>query len=146
MIDDFLKDNEPDIYKRYLKDIWMMSDDQIENRHNFIQWIFPLNVKSNAVPSSPILTKKEIISIKKSETAQKNIIKSAEWFLEFLSNNSYWICQNNHNHYRITRVIKSLRLIHSNEEAEKFKNSIMNLIQGNEKKISPTNIQYWKNS
>ncbi len=132
MIDDFLKGNEPDIHKRYLKDIWMMSDDQIENKHNFIQWIFPLNVKSNAVPSSPILTKKEIISIKKSETAQKNIKKSAEWFLKFLSSNSYWICQNNHNHYRITRVIKSLRLIHSNEEAEKFKNSIMNLIQGNE--------------
>ena len=146
MIDDFLKGNKPDIHKRYLKDIWMMSDDQIENKHNFIQWIFPLNVKSNAVPSSPILTKKEIICIKKSEIVQKNIKKSAEWFLKFLSSNSYWICQNNHNHYRITRVIKSLRLIHSNEEAEKFKNSIMNLIQGNEKKISPTNIQYWKNS
>jgi hypothetical protein len=146
MIDDFLKGNKPDIHKRYLKDIWMMSDDQIENKHNFIQWIFPLNVKSNAVPSSPILTKKEIICIKKSEIVQKNIKKSAEWFLKFLSSNSYWICQNNHNHYRITRVIKSLRLIHSNEEAEKFKNSIMNLIQGNEKKINLTNIQYWKDS
>ena len=146
MIDDFLKGNQPDAYKRYLKDIWMMSDDQIENKHNFIQWIFPLNVKSNVVPSSPILTKKEIISIKKSEIAQKNIKKSAEWFLEFLSSNSCWIYQNNHNHYRITRVIKSLRLIHSNEESEKFKNSIMNLIQGNEKKINSTNIQYWKNS
>jgi len=146
VIDDFLKGNEPDVYKRYLKDIWMMSGDQIENKHNFIQWIFPLNVKSNAVPSSPILTKKEIICIKKSEIVQKNIKKSAEWFLKFLSSNSYWICQNNHNHYRITRVIKSLRLIHSNEEAEKFKNSIMNLIQGNEKKINLTNIQYWKDS
>jgi len=146
MIEDFLKGNQPDAYKRYLKDIWMMSDDQIENKHNFIQWIFPLNVESNAVPSSPMLTKKEIISIKNSEIAQKNIKKSAEWFLEFLSNNSYWICQNNHNHYRITRAIKSLRLIHSNEEAEKFKNSIMNLIQGNEKKINSTNIQYWKDS
>ena len=73
MIDDFLKGNQPDAYKRYLKDIWMMSDDQIENKHNFIQWIFPLNVKSSAVPSSPMLTKKEIISIKNSEIAQKNI-------------------------------------------------------------------------
>jgi hypothetical protein len=32
MIDDFLKGNQPDAYKRYLKDIWMMSDDQIENK------------------------------------------------------------------------------------------------------------------
>jgi len=122
-----------------------MSDDQIENIHNFIQWVFPLNERSNAVPKSPILTNEEIISIKKSETAQKNIKKSAEWFLEFLSRNSYWICQNNHNHLRITRAIKSLRLIHSNEEAEKFKNSIMNLIQGNENKINPTSLKYWKN-
>ena len=146
MIDDFLKGNKPDIHKRYLKDIWMMSDDQIENKHNFIQWIFPLNVKSNAVPSSPILTKKEIICIKKSEIVQKNIKKSAEWFLKFLSSNSYWICQNNHNHLRITRAIKSLRLIHSNEEAEKFKNSVMDLIQGNENKINLTSLKYWKNS
>jgi len=65
MIDNFLKGNKPDVYKGYLKDIWMMSDDQIENKHNFIQWIFPLNVKSNAVPSSPILTKKEIRNCKK---------------------------------------------------------------------------------
>ena len=142
----FLKGNERDVYKRYLKDIWIMSDEQIENTHNFIQWVFPLNERSNAVPKSPILTNEEIISIKKSETAQKNIKKSAEWFLEFLSRNSYWICQNNHNHLRITRAIKSLRLIHSNEEAEKFKNSIMNLIQGNEKKINPTTLKYWKNS
>ena len=142
----FLKGNERDVYKRYLKDIWIMSDKQIENTHNFIQWVFPLNERSNAVPKSPILTNEEIISIKKSETAQKNIKKSAEWFLEFLSRNSYWICQNNHNHLRITRAIKSLRLIHSNKEAEKFKNSIMNLIQGNENKINPTSLKYWKNS
>ena len=142
----FLKGNETDAYKRYLKDIWIMSDEQIENTHNFIQWVFPLNERSNAVPKSPILTNEEIISIKKSETAQKNIKKSVEWFLEFLSRNSYWICPNNHNHLRITRAIKSLRLIHSNEEAEKFKNSIMNLIQGNENKINSTSLKYWKNS
>jgi len=142
----FLEDNERDVYKRYLKDIWTMSDEQIEDTHNFIQWVFPLNERSNEVPESPILTNEEIISIKKSETAQKNIKKSTEWFLEFLTRNSYWICQINHNHLRITRAIKSLRLIHSNEEAEKFKNSIMNLIKGNEKKINLTTLEYWKNS
>jgi len=142
----FLEDNERDVYKRYLKDIWIMSDEQIEDTDNFIQWVFPLNERSNEVPKSPILTNEEIISIKKSETAQKNIKKSTEWFLEFLTRNSYWICQINHNHLRITRAIKSLRLIHSNEEAEKFKNSIMNLIKGNEKKINLTTLEYWKNS
>ena len=146
MILDFLIGEQPDIYNRYLEDIWKMSDEDIESVHNFIQWTFPLNERSGAVPNSPILTQQEIIDIKQSEIAKQNIKKSVDWFVDFLTRNSYWICQSNHNHLRITRVIKSLRLIHSNEEAENFKNSVMNLIQGNENKINPISLKFWKNS
>ncbi len=146
MILDFLNGEQPDIYNRYLEDIWKMSDEDIESVHNFIQWTFPLNERSGAVPNSPILTQQEIIDIKKSEIAKQNIKKSADWFVDFLTRNSYWICQSNHNHLRITRVIKSLRLIHSNEEAENFKNNVMNLIKGNEHKINPISLEFWKNS
>ena len=146
MILDFLIGEQPDTYNRYLADIWKMPDEDIESVHNFIQWTFPLNERSGAVPNSPILTQQEIIDIKKSEIAKQNIKKSADWFLDFLTRNSYWICQSNHNHLRITRVIKSLRLIHSNEEAENFKNNLMNLIKGNENKINPISLEFWKNS
>ena len=146
MILDFLNGEQPDIYNRYLEDIWKMSDEDIESVHNFIQWTFPLNERSGAVPNSPILTQQEIIDIKKSEIAKQNIKKSADWFVDFLTRNSYWICQSNHNHLRITRVIKSLRLIHSNEEAENFKNSVMNLIKGNEHKINPISLEFWNKS
>ena len=146
MILDFLNGEQPDIYNRYLEDIWKMSDEDIESVHNFIQLTFPLNERSGAVPNSPILTQQEIIDIKKSEIAKQNIKKSADWFVDFLTRNSYWICQSNHNHLRITRVIKSLRLIHSNEEAENFKNNVLNLIKGNENKINPISLEFWKNS
>ena len=43
MILDFLIGSKPDVYNRYLIDIWSMSDEEIENVHNFIQWVFPLN-------------------------------------------------------------------------------------------------------
>ena len=146
MILDFLNGEQPDIYNRYLEDIWKMSDEDIESVHNFIQWTFPLNERSGAVPNSPILTQQEIIDIKKSEIAKQNIKKSADWFLGFLTRNSYWICQSNHNHLRITRAIKSLRLIHSDEEAESFKKNIMNLIQSNENKINPISLEFWNKS
>ena len=142
----YLNGKQPDIYNRYLEDIWEMSDKEIESVHNFIQWIFPLNERSGANPDAPILIHQEIIDIKKSKIAQQNMKKSADWFLGFLTRNLYWICQSNHNHLRITRAIKSLRLIHSNEEAENFKNSIMNLIQGNEKKINPISLEFWNKS
>ena len=105
MILDFLIGEQPDIYNRYLEDIWKMSDEDTEGVHNFIQWVFPLNERSGAVPNSPILTQQEIIDIKKSEIAKQNIKKSADWFLNFLTRNSYWVCQSNHNHLRITIVI-----------------------------------------
>ncbi len=146
MILDFLSGEQQDIHNRYLEDIWKMSDEEIENVHNFIQWIFPLNERSRAVSNSPILTQQEIIDIKKSEIAQQYIKKSADWFLDFLTRNSYWICQSNHNHLRITRTIKSLRLIHSDEEAESFKKNIMSLIQSNENKINPISLEFWNKS
>ena len=77
---------------------------------------------------------------------ENDMKKSANWFLGFLTRNLYWICQSNHNHLRITRAIKSLRLIHSNEEAESFKKNIMNLIQGNENKINPISLEFWNKS
>tara|TARA_B100001964_G_scaffold121302_1_gene134692 strand:+ start:283 stop:723 length:441 start_codon:yes stop_codon:yes gene_type:complete len=146
MILDFLSGEQPDIYNRYLENIWKMSDEDIESVHNFIQWIFPLNERSGANPEAPILTHQDIVRIKQSEISQQNIKKSSDWFLDFLTRNSYWICQSNHNHLRITRAIKSLRLIHSDEEAESFKKNIMNLIQSNENKINPISLEFWNKS
>ena len=146
MILNFLIGNQEDSNNRCIQDIWEMNDREIENTHNFIQWIFPLSERSEAVPNSPIVSEEEIYQIKNSELAQNNIKKSSDWFLGFLERNKYWICYSNHNHLRITRAIKSLRLIHSNKEAEKFKTDIFNLIEGNEDKISSISIEFWKNS
>ena len=141
---DFLNGTCTDSSNRYLQDIWKMDDQEIENTHNFIQWIFPLKERSQAVPNSPILTEDEIIHIKDSNITQNNIKKSSEWFLNFLTRNNYWICYSDHNHLRITRAVKSLRMIHSNEEAEKFKKHIFDLIEDNEYKISERALQFWK--
>ena len=59
----FLKGNETDVYKRYLKDMWIMSDDQIENIHNFIQWVFPLNERSEDNQLSLLKSKYEVESL-----------------------------------------------------------------------------------
>ena len=146
MILNFLIGNQEDSNNRCIQDIWEMNDREIENTHNFIQWIFPLSERSEAVPNSPIVSEEEVYQIKNSELAQNNIKKSSDWFLGFLERNKYWICYSNHNHLRITRAIKSLRLIHSNKEAEKFKTDIINLIEGNEDKISSISLEFWKNS
>ena len=146
MILNFLIGNVADSNNRFIYDIWKMHDFEIENTHNFVQWIFPLNEKSQAVPNSPILTENEILQISNSTIAKKNIEKSSKWYLNFLDKNRYWISHSDHNHLRITRAIKSLRLIHSEEEAEKFKRNIFNLIEGNENKINTRTLKFWEDS
>ena len=146
MILDFLIGSKPDVYNRYLIDIWSMSDEEIENVHNFIQWVFPLNEESRAVLNSPVLNLQEINNIKESSLARENIEKSVDWFFNFLIRNSHWISKSNHNHLRITRIIKSLRLLHSDKKADDFKDSIMKLIGDKKNQINSITLDFWKNS
>ena len=44
----------------FLKDIMKFNDEQLEENHYYIQWLFPLKEPSLAVPGSPILTDEDI--------------------------------------------------------------------------------------
>jgi hypothetical protein len=48
-------------------------------------------------------------------------------FLEFLSRNHHWKQEFNHNHLRISRVIQSLRILHSWELADWFYSKVRKL-------------------
>ena len=83
--------------------------------------------------------------IKNNPEAKKNILKSAKWFLSFLARNTYWNQKYNHNQLRITRVIESLRLLVSNVEADKFYQSVLELIE-EDNKVNLDTLIFWKNA
>ena len=113
---------------RLLNDIWAFSDAEIERTHNFIQWLFPLAEASLSVPGSPALTFDEIAVLRLSIAAKTSIVKSADWYTAFLSRNSHWKAKYDHNHLRITRAIKALRLLVSDNEANRFREGIFVLL------------------
>ena len=126
----FLICEETDFLGRTLKDIWDFSDEEIEQTHDFVQLVFPTNKPSMAVSHGLYLDSETLIErIKNNPEAQKNIVKSANWFLSFLERNTYWNQKYDHNQLRITRIIESLRLLVSNEEADKFYRSVLKLIE-----------------
>ena len=86
-----------------------------------------------------------IEQIKNNPEAKKNIVKSANWFLSFLSRNTYWNQKYDHNQLRITRIIESLRLLVSNEEADKFYRSVLKLIE-EDNKVNLNTLVFWKNA
>ena len=54
--------------------------------------------------------------------------------------------QYDHNHLRITRVIKSLRLLVSDEVADQFKSAILDLLGGYISVIGERSRGYWLNA
>ena len=116
----FLEGSEPNINKLYIQDIWDLSDEEIENTHDFIQWLFPTDTPSRYNLAVPVLNEQDIINVKKSQKAQTNLKFSANWFLNFLDRYSYWIDRQDHNQLRIKRIKKCLGLLIDKNFSEKF--------------------------
>tara|TARA_B110000977_G_scaffold152688_1_gene193935 strand:+ start:14 stop:463 length:450 start_codon:yes stop_codon:yes gene_type:complete len=142
----FLNGEGTDYKGRCLLDIWNFDDNEIEQTHDYIQFMFPLAEKSGSYFNAPILSLEDIKAIRLSEVAQANLKKSAEWYLGFLRRHDHWIKAYDHNHLRITRTIKSLRLLVSQETAEAFLNSVFGIIGDRVNVVRQDAIGFWKSS
>ena len=139
----FLGGVGPDSHGRLLNDIWVFSDTEIERTHNFIQWLFPLVEPSLTVPGSPTLTSADAVALRLSVTAKTSIVKSSDWYTAFLSRNSHWKAKYDHNHLRITRAIKSLRLLVSDNEANRFCDNVFALLGDDTELIDEKARAFW---
>ena len=139
----FLTGHETNSIGWLLSHVWKFNDTQIENTHTFIQWVFPTDEPSRATPGSPVLDDEQILEIQSSKQAKQNLSKSADWYFNFLRRNSFWRKPHDHNHLRITRVIKSLRLLCGDDEADYFKEQFWQLLGTDISQIPSKTIDYW---
>ena len=140
----FLEQKSGDHQKRMISDIWNWSDDAWEDEHDFIQWLFPLSDKSMSVPNSPVIREPEVSWIKDSKVAQDSVRRSTERYKLFLSSEKYWKLSHNHNHLRITRVIKSLRLLCGDDDANAFKYWVAGQLGERIDRIDEKTRQFWR--
>ena len=139
----FLKNEEKDFQGRFLTDIWSFTDNEIEDSHDFIQLIFPLDKPSEALHHNIYLKDVyELLKIKSDEIIKKNIIKSKDWFIDFLERNDQWKLYSDHNQLRITRIIECLRLLISDDEADLFYSTILSMV-GKKVNINEITLDYW---
>jgi hypothetical protein len=73
---------EPDRRGSYLHEIQHWADDQLEEVHDFIQWLFPLPEPSGFNAAAPILTGDSIRAFRARPELQENLLLS---FLRMLS-------------------------------------------------------------
>ncbi len=139
----FLEGEGPDAAGRSLFDVLAMSNAAMEQSHDFIQWLFPLREPSRAVPDAPVLTDDQVDAIRDSAMAQIALAAATDRMEAFYRLTHDWLMPNDHNHLRITRIIRSLRLLVGDEPADGFKAAILSRVEATRAPVSARSRGYW---
>jgi hypothetical protein len=128
---------------RLAADVLGFPDRDLEAVHDYIQWLFPLPTRSAAQPHSPILTPAEIAAIRADPRAVATLKAATERMLRFYQETRWWLSSYDHNHLRITRILHSLRLLVSPEEAKTFYKAILALNEAAGAPVNTRSLRYW---
>ncbi len=163
---DFYNGDAPDDRGRFLTDIQGWPDDRLESVHNFIQWLFPLPEPSPVNPGAPLL---DAVTIREfqarpelRERMRTSWLRMLHFYgLEFADGvvtrgsnfaerSSNWLWPGNHNHLRITRMLRCLRLSGLEAEACAFFECLDAIYE--EQRVQPRpaitaeTFRFWKNA
>ncbi|QTN20630.1 hypothetical protein HZ989_06180 [Brevundimonas sp. AJA228-03] len=143
---DFLKGAGTDGAGRTVFEVVAMSDSDIEHIHDFIQWLFPLDAPSGANRNAPVVSAGDVEAIHASGLAQIALAAATDRMAHFYERQDHWLVAHDHNHLRITRIIKSLRLLRGPDEADDFRRIILRRDDEAGRPVSPGSRRYWIDS
>lgn len=129
---------------RSVQDVLGFSNRQLEDIHDYIQWLFPLLTFSAAQPGAPVLTSSEIVAISSDARALSTLHQARDRMIVFYSETDDWLTGYDHNHLRITRIIQSLRLLVSPEAARDFHGIILAQHHAAGAPVNSRSLQYWR--
>jgi hypothetical protein len=139
----FLTGTGRDGRERLAIDVLGFSDQRLEEVHDYIQWLFPLPTRSGAQPGAPVLTQAEIEAIRADQSAQDTLAKATERMLLFYQDTRWWLTSYDHNHLRITRIIRSLRILTGREDAQRFYKAILDLNDAAGSPVNARSLEFW---
>ena len=144
---------------RTLQQVLSWNDDKLEYHHDYIQILFPLPEGSPFNPSAPVIDYSTFTTFHIRPELRSNLQKSLLRMLHFYgfgrgadgrivpaSNfalaSRNWVRRFNHNHLRITRIIRSMRVLGLENDAHEFFMALKG-VYGQGEKIGPTSMLFW---
>ncbi len=163
----FYSGTEPDHRGRNLHEIHEWPDDQLESVHDYIQWLFPLPERSAFNVAAPVLTREDIQEFRTRQDLQEELgasflrmmnfygfeVRSVQQITmtrapNFASNATIWLSPGNHNHLRITRILRCLTVLGLEAEANAFFDCLCEIYDEEHNKphpaISEETMRYWR--
>lgn len=140
----FYLGSHPDHRGRTLAHILGKDDDWLEGVHDYIQWLFPLDEHSRAVPGSPTLSRADVEAFRTDSRLRQHMLDALRRMLGFYGlrvcddgavtkapnwaeRKSNWFTHPTHNSLRITRILKSLALVGLESEAARLQACLLDL-------------------
>ena len=146
---------------RTLPQILAFTDNELECHHDYIQILFPLPERSPINPSAPIIDLATYTAFQSRPELRSNLLKALNRMLDFYgftemrddgvigqgpsfqSEGRRWVTRFNHNHLRITRIIRSLRCLGCEQEARNFLKAL-EVVYEETGKISERSLMFWR--
>ena len=156
---EFYRGAAPDSEGRTLAQIWDFSDEEMEDYHDFIQWLFPLREPSQYNPHAPLLTEEDVTTFRTDATLRDHLLRSLDRFLEFvgLERREDRIDPSPGSEQKRGRLDESqsqlaadyprpalLRMLGLEEQGRQLFSSLEDLNQRGEARLSPSTLAYWK--
>lgn len=155
-----------DCHGRFLKDLLAWPDEWLEDVHDYIQWLFPLPEPSAFNPRAPLLGRAAIDQFLLSDERRRNMVAAFERMLrfygleiveggecaivpaaDFAQRARAWLTPMNHNHLRITRILKCLRLVGLGDHARAFFDALSRLYHSQPRPaISAETFRFWRDA
>lgn len=155
---------------RTLSEVLRFSDDQLEYHHDYIQWLFPLPEPSpynweapriDRATAQAFRTRVELRNrlreslvhmlsfygfkvVPVASAGGKFVIREG---LDFAQESGFWIRSFNHNHLRITRIIRCLRVLGLEGEAKEFYKVLVRAAAprpGRKRCVNPRTLMFWR--
>jgi hypothetical protein len=159
----FYANQRPDHRGRLLSQIQSWGFDQLEDVHEFIQWLFPLPEPSPVNPAAPTLDRASIEEFRRRPDLQAALLTSFRAMLafygfelvndtppqirrapNFAERSANWLSPNNHNHLRITRILRALHLLGLEAHAQAFFDALSDVYKEKPTRITATSYGFWQ--
>ncbi|MBS4168266.1 opioid growth factor receptor-related protein [Parachlamydia sp. AcF125] len=142
-----------------IEEIHRYTYEEKEEKHDFIQWLFPSSQPSAYNPHAPVLTEDLLDELVRDEEVMKNLKKSFLVMLDFyglkyekgkvdkashFETRTFWIRPGDHNHQRITRILECLGNFGLIEEKKSFLDFLRTLKNEFPHGISEVSFKYWE--
>ncbi len=152
---------------RTIEQVLKLSISAMEDTHDYIQWLFPLDVVSSVTPNAPLVVVACKVAFRSDSTLRANLRRSLDKMLGFygmklvrgptggedIARAAFfakrapaWLTLGNHNYMRITRMLKSLVLLGQEQLAASLLKCMEALYLEYPQAIGSTTIRYWRNA